>query len=583
MSQKTPIYQKYPIAFFLFFIVLLNGLLFLPAYLVNIEIASFWPSSTLRDGVLTGSFRKFLIRDNFDIFRISNDLILLIGALFLSRKLPILRKGIFLFVFLYYLVLFSYNIYYPISLKLYNLHPYIYNDLVLMNEVVPVFLAEFSPRVAKSSALFFFGILVIFILIYFIMKWMFQAIEEIQWNKYWTITSIGLLGFILGSSYQYSNNKLPAEYQTSSWWTPKIFRSIYVKNSNAYASISNQKKYKSAFQQPLTKKPNIYLLCIESYGRAVADREDLRDSYYETIDRLQVQLDTSNWHSVSSYSTSTTSGGLSWLAFSSILSGTAITNQIQYNDLIDNHYSYPNMPRYLKAQGYQTFRIKTFKKTNKSTNISYKRLDRWFAFDYWIKHHDFPYVGYPFDFLGGIPDQYTLGYFDEELHTNKEQPMFLFVMTTNSHGPWTPAPPVAEDWRMLDTMKIHGGYRWKPYKDNLVQRYGKSINYQISFVTKFIAEKGDENSLFIVIGDHQPATVVKYKQDDYDTPIHIVSKDSSLVQSFKEYGFTDGLRLSPENSSIHHAGIYSILQRELLKNYGEEGAVIPAYLPKGLE
>lgn len=583
MSLKTPLHKKHPVVFFLLSVLLLNGLLFVPAYLVNLEITSFWPSSTLREGVLTGGFRKYLIRDNFDIFRISNDLMVLVGCLFLARRFPILRKGIFILAFLFYLVLFSYNIYYPISLKLYNLHPYIYNDLVLMNEVVPVFLAEFSPKVAKSSMLFFLGILVVFILLYFIMKWMFQAMEAIKWNKYWTIAAIGIVGFVFGSSYFYSDSKLPSEYQTSSWWTPKIFRSIYVKNSNAYASSSNQKKYRKAFQQQLTKKPNIYLLCIESYGRAVSDRDDLRDAYFETIDRLQVQLDTTKWHSASSFSTSTTSGGLSWLAFSSILSGTAIRNQIQYNDLIDNHYSYPNMTRYMKSQGYQTFRIKTFKKTNKSTNISYKRLDRWFAFDYWIKHHDFPYKGYKFDFLGGIPDQYSLGYFDEDLHTNKDQPLFLFVMTTNSHGPWLPPPPVVDDWRTLDTLKVKWGYKWKPYKDNLVQRYGKSINYQISFAVKFIAEHSDDNSLFIIIGDHQPATVVKYKQDDYDTPIHVVSKDSALVQSFKEYGFTDGLRLSPENSSIHHAGIYSILQRELTKNYGEDGAEIPPYLPKGLE
>lgn len=517
------------------------------------------------------------------MFRISNDFLVIIGLLFLFRGVRKFRKVLFILAYIGYLLLFSYNVYYPISVKLYSLHPIIQNDLLLVKEVVPIVLSEISPQLFKNYLWIFLGLIVLFIVFFFIFKWMVKSIIAIQWNVRWSAVAVLAVLFVATINYRYWHPKLPNEYQTAYWLTPKIIKSLDLKQETPYASPIKQKHYRQAFGQSLTNKPNIYLLCVESYGRIAATRADIKDTYFDNIDQLSPRLDAAGWKVASSFSTSTVSGGKSWFAFTSILSGTPLNTHMQYNDLIDNHYTYPNMVKFMNSMGYQTFRIKTFMKTNKGTSISYNRLDRWYGFDEWLKRKDFPYTGQKYDLWGGMPDQYALNYFHEEYPKNEDKPMFLFFINTSSHGPWQLPPPVLEDWRGLDTLKVSYEYGWRSSFDSLPQYYVQAINYQMDYITQFILNQAPANSLFILVGDHQPSTVVEYKEADYDTPIHFISKDAALIDSLQTFGFVEGLNLEGHNSNIHHAGIYSILQNILLSNYGDEEAIIPEYLPRGIE
>jgi len=482
-----------------------------------------------------------------------------------------------------YIILFSYSVYYPISMKLYNAHPLVYNDIILIREVLPVFLGEFSPKVASSSVLIFLSILLIYVVFYFVIRLLMRIFRTIEWTSRLKVFTVFVLLALAGNTIFFWKSKYLSEFQTASFLTPYILKSSYHNSPNAYASIAKRSVYSRPFNHPMKKRPNIYLLCVESYGRSVSDEKALMDNYYKTVRAAQPKLDSAGLHVRSAFSTATTSGGRSWLSFSSILAGTKISTQIQYNDLIDNHYSYPNMTRFFKSLGYDTYRIKTFKKTNKSTTISYNRLDRWFDFDAWLKHHEIPYKGYGFDFLGGIPDQYALSYFQEDYPKDTTNPMFLFFMNTSSHGPWVPSPPLLEDWRSLDTLKIPYMYKHAPYKDNLTIRYGQAIDYQINYLTKFIMDYSNEDDLFILIGDHQPALIAEYSIDDFDTMVHIIGRDSSMVHSFAQYGFVNGLELDQDDTVIHHSGVYSMLQREYIRHYGEPTDQLPEYLPKGIE
>jgi len=37
------------------------------------------------------------------------------------------------------------------------------------------------------------------------------------------------------------------------------------------------------------------------------------------------------------------------------------------------------------------------------------------------------------------------------------------------------------------------------------------------------------------------------------------------------------------DSLVHHAGMYSMLMRELIRNYGTDKKTLPPYFPKGIE
>jgi hypothetical protein len=93
---------------------------------------------------------------------------------------------------------------------------------------------------------------------------------------------------------------------------------------------------------------------------------------------------------------------------------------------------------------------------------------------------------------------------------------------------------------------------------------------------------GDENSLFVLIGDHQPPQVSR-RADGWETPVHIVSRDADLIDAFAEYGFGPGLEVQPVEPTLRHEGIYSLFMRVLLSQYGADQTSLPEYLPNGAD
>ena len=109
----------------------------------------------------------------------------------------------------------------------------------------------------------------------------------------------------------------------------------------------------------------------------------------------------------------------------------------------------------------------------------------------------------------------------------------------------------------------------------------RAVDYQLRTLTDFILHNGDDNSLFVLIGDHQPPRVSR-KSDGWATPVHIISKDGTLIKDFADYGFVPGLQVQSYETELHHEGIYSMLMRVLLKRYGSDPSALPAYLPQGV-
>ena len=202
-------------------------------------------------------------------------------------------------------------------------------------------------------------------------------------------------------------------------------------------------------------------------------------------------------------------------------------------------------------------------------------------------YNDIPYKGYQYDYLGGLPDQYALGHFDENIGDKSTSPKFLFFITTTSHGPWYPPPPIVKDWKALDDLKESPTGESPQLKGETIFRYQKSIEYELKVVIDFIKNQSNRNSIFILLGDHQPATL-EYKIADRShnaaTPIHIISRDSAFVNSFQKYGLQPGMNVNIINVEyINHQGIYSLFLRQLLEFYGVEEIELPQYFPNGLE
>ncbi|TAE51553.1 MAG: hypothetical protein EAZ89_09960 [Bacteroidetes bacterium] len=278
------------------------------------------------------------------------------------------------------------------------------------------------------------------------------------------------------------------------------------------------------------------------------------------------------------------------------MSGIQLSDHADFQELLRKFPDYPHLIRYLKQQGYGTYRLKTFAKQEGSSDASYEDQERFYGFDTWVQHPDIPYQGYKYDFHGGIPDQYGLGYFLDDVPRDRSKPEFLFFISMASHWPFFPPPPLTKNWRQLDSIRTdpykipipdsltteYDRYMWRA-EGKMAPRYAKAIFYDLRMMTQFTMEQVSPGSIVIIIGDHQPPGVTAYGQDGLECPVHILSQDSLFLQSLDAYGFRRGMEADTVlPAPLRHQGLYSLLVRELNRRYGSDPEKLPPYLPEGL-
>ena len=157
----------------------------------------------------------------------------------------------------------------------------------------------------------------------------------------------------------------------------------------------------------------------------------------------------------------------------------------------------------------------------------------------------------------------------------------LFFITQNSHYPFAPLPPLVEDWHTLNSVTDNQGEIDDDAREHAVRRqdYFNAIDYSLRMVVQFILQIGDDDALFVLIGDHQPPRVSR-RADGFDTPIHIISRDPNVIGAFQAQGFTPGLWVDGKEPTMKHEGFYSMLVRALLSD-GKKDTQLPSYLPDG--
>ena len=56
----------------------------------------------------------------------------------------------------------------------------------------------------------------------------------------------------------------------------------------------------------------------------------------------------------------------------------------------------------------------------------------------------------------------------------------------------------------------------------------------------------DNNLVLVVLGDHQPATIVTGQGASHDVPITIISHDPAVMDRISPWGWQKGMRPSPD-------------------------------------
>jgi len=540
--------------------ILLNVLLYFHNGISFLDHQGLLQGPTIDAGSWTGRMHMMFVKNKYYLFLFSGEVLLILSLMLI---LPSSGKWFRRFFYTFFIFLFVYNIYFEFNQKFYGIVPSFRNDYVLLNEVLPIFLNSLTGNATLSYLFAILFVLLTGSLFVFLLKKLIFHFEKIK--SHWLTRSIfaGLWLFVLMYTFANRHKLAHQKILAAHWGIPNIWKSTQLEGADKYKKIETN-PYEKHFSNLLAKQPNIYLLFIESYGTVATESKALKDNYLTQISSLSKRLEDKGYHAASTYSLSPVKGGRSWFAFSSFMSGLKVENQIQYNDLIQKHYDYPNMVSYFNHQGYQTYRLSTMSNVNADSLIPYARTNRYWGFDEWWTYQDFNYEGYHYDALGGIPDQYALGYFRDIISTNTEKPSFLFYITMASHMPWFEPPPILKDWRAFN--QIHSD---KPadISGTDLDRYEQSIAYEMELMTQFIESAPDSNSIFILIGDHQPPGMehmVYDKTPDAATPLHVISQDSTFVNRFRLDGFQKGLKVDLESVKyLGHEDFYGLLLKHL--------------------
>jgi hypothetical protein len=156
--------------------------------------------------------------------------------------------------------------------------------------------------------------------------------------------------------------------------------------------------------------------------------------------------------------------------------------------------------------------------------------------------------------LPSMPDQYTLLALQRrELAKRQRPPLFAEVDLLSSHAPWTRIPRLISwddvgDGSIFDRLPAEESTEAALFSDpdRVRAAYGHSIEYSLSTLFSFVQRYGDDKLVLVVLGDHQPATIITGQGASHDVPISVIAHDPKVLDRIAGWGWQDGLRPGPQ-------------------------------------
>ena len=76
--------------------------------------------------------------------------------------------------------------------------------------------------------------------------------------------------------------------------------------------------------------------------------------------------------------------------------------------------------------------------------------------------------------------------------------------------------------------------------------YFDAVTYSLRAFVRFVTTYGDDDLVVVVLGDHQPATIVSGSDAGYDVPVAVVARDPAVLDRISGWGWDAGLRPEPD-------------------------------------
>jgi len=286
---------------------------------------------------------------------------------------------------------------------------------------------------------------------------------------------------------------------------------------------------------------DVIVAFVESYGQVAVQGTAFSPGVDAVLDNGTKQLRAAGYAAQSGWLTSPTFGGISWLAHSTLQSGLWINSQQRYNDLVSSDRF--TLSAAFKRAGWRTVA------DDPSNDRDWPEGSSFYHYDQVYDGRNVGYAGPKFSYAA-MPDQYVLSAFQRaELSQPGHRPVMAEIDLVSSHTPWAPLPSMV-DWNAVgDGSVFHEMPAGQPsaaqvWRDpNQVRaNYGQSVQYSLTALLSYVQTFHDPNLVLVMLGDHQPATIVSGEGANRNVPISIIAHDPKVMKQIGDWGWQDGLR-----------------------------------------
>ncbi|MGL3607852.1 sulfatase-like hydrolase/transferase [Rhizobium sp. G187] len=285
---------------------------------------------------------------------------------------------------------------------------------------------------------------------------------------------------------------------------------------------------------------DIVVIFVESYGRSAIEDPRYAPLIQSRLAAVEKAIGDAGLFSASTWVTSPTVGGLSWLAHGTLMSGLWIDNQARYDRLMMSRQ--PSLNRLFSEAGWQSVAIMP------AITMAWPEA-AYYGYDRVLAAADLGYRGKPFNWIT-MPDQYTLAAF-ERLARQPARAAGKNVMAEialiSSHAPWTPVARLIDwdaigDGTVFDAQATSGDPPSVVWADpeRVRRQYIETIDYSLQTLGSYMARFGSD-TVFVILGDHQPASIVTGPNASRAVPVHVISGDADFIRGFEAEGFAAGM------------------------------------------
>ncbi len=289
---------------------------------------------------------------------------------------------------------------------------------------------------------------------------------------------------------------------------------------------------------------DVIVAFVESYGQVAVQDTTFSPGVDAVLRSGTAQLDAAGYSSRSAFLTSPTFGGISWLAHSTLQTGLWVDNQQRYNQVVAS-------TRFTLSDAFKRAGWHTVGDVPSDTQV-WPQGTSFYHYDTLYDEHDVGYAGPSFSYAS-MPDQYTLAAFQRRELAPNHPPVMAEIDLVSSHTPWTPLPRLVP-WNQVgngsifDPMPAQGqspSVVWRSAA-HVQQLYGESVQYSVSSLVSWVQQLHDNNLVLIMLGDHQPATIVSGVNANHDVPISIIAHDPAVLSQISSWGWQSGLLPDPQ-------------------------------------